>query len=406
MRGLFWCSFYEFSSPLSCELDAGWSRHVFRANHAVSHMKLRCHRGALQAAFQIVSGVVPTRTPKEILKNVKLEVASGEATLIGTDQEVGIRYQIPGIETDSAGETLLPTNRVIAILRELTEDGIELDVNEDRIELRAGQSQFQLSAEDPAEFPAVAEFNETNYHSVPGNVLQNAIRRTIFATDVESTRYALGGILLEMGDDGMALVATDSRRLALQRIPSKAEGSHEDENSTPVVPRTAMSLIEKSIEGDGEVLVAVHQNDVLIKSGHSTIYSRLVEGRFPRYGDVIPSESKSVIELNVGPFYAAVRQAMILTNEDSRGVDFQFSEGTLTLKSEATDAGSSKIDLPIGYDGENLAIKFDPRYLAEFLKNFEPEKQVALHLIDSESAAVFRTDDNYTYVIMPLSRDN
>ena len=368
-------------------------------------MKLHCHRASLQTAFQIVSGVVPSRTPKEILKNVKLEVAGGTATLIGTDQEVGIRYQIPGVETDSAGETLLPTNRVMSILRELTDESVDFEISEDRVEIRSGHSEFQLSAEDPAEFPPVAEFNETNYHVVPGHVFREAIRRTIFATDVESTRYALGGILLELGSDSVALVATDSRRLALQKAPCKSEGTTEDENSTPVVPRTAMSLIEKSIDDDGDVLVAVHQNDVVVKSGNSTIYSRLVEGRFPRYGDVIPSDSNHVIDLVVGPFYSAVRQAQILTNEDSRGVDFHFAEGTLTLKSEASDVGSSKIELPISYDGEPLTIKFDPRYIAEFLRNFEPEKQVSLHLIDSESAAVFRTDDNYTYVIMPLSRE-
>ncbi len=369
-------------------------------------MELHCHRASLQTAFQIVSGVVPTRTPKEILKNVKLEVGNNQATLIGTDQEVGIRYQIPGVETNSSGETLLPTSRVISILRELTDEHVDFSITEDRVEIRSGHSKFQLSAEDPAEFPPVAEFNETNYHVMPGHVFREAIRRTIFATDVESTRYALGGILLELGNDGVALVATDSRRLALQKTPCRAEGSHEEENSTPVVPRTAMSLLEKSIEDEGEVLVAVHQNDVVVKSGHSTIYSRLVEGRFPRYGDVIPSDSNHVIDLVVGPFYSAVRQAQILTNEDSRGVDFHFSEGILKLNSAASDVGSSEIELPINYDGDALGIKFDPRYLAEFLKTFEPEKQVSLHLIDSDSAAVFRTDDNYTYVIMPLSRDN
>lgn len=368
-------------------------------------MKLRCHRASLQTAFGIVSGVVPSRTPKEILKNVKLEVGGGQATLIGTDQEVGIRYQIPGVETDSDGETLLPTNRVMSILRELTDEHVDFEVSEDRVEIRSGHSQFQLSAEDPAEFPPVTEFNETNYHVVPGHVFREAIRRTIFATDVESTRYALGGILLELGSEGVALVATDSRRLALQKAPCKSEGEPEDANSTPVVPRTAMNLIEKSIDEEGEVLIAVHQNDVVVKSGHSTIYSRLVEGRFPRYGDVIPSDANHVIELVVGPFYSAVRQAQILTNEDSRGVDFNFNEGTLRLHSEASDVGSSNIELPISYDGEELTIKFDPRYIAEFLKTFDPEKQVSLHLIDSESAAVFRTDDNYTYVIMPLSRE-
>lgn len=116
-------------------------------------MELHCHRASLQTAFQIVSGVVPTRTPKEILKNVKLEVGNNQATLIGTDQEVGIRYQIPGVETNSSGETLLPTSRVISILRELTDEHVDFSITEDRVEIRSGHSKFQLSAEDPAEFP-------------------------------------------------------------------------------------------------------------------------------------------------------------------------------------------------------------------------------------------------------------
>jgi DNA polymerase-3 subunit beta len=369
-------------------------------------MKLHCHRPSLMTAFTIVNTVVPSRTPREILKNVKLQVVGGAATLIGTDQEVGIRYQIPGVETQSEGETLLPTARVLSILRELGDESVDIEVEQDRVWIRSGHSEFRLSAEDPAEFPTVAEFAEEKYHVADGETLKEAIRRTIFATDIESTRYALGGVLLELGSDSMALVATDSRRLALVKIPCQSHGVEQPENNTPVVPRAAMSLIEKSIGEDCEVRLAVHANDVLVQCGNSTIYSRLVDGRFPRYGDVIPAEATHVVDLVTGPFYSAVRQAQIVTNEDSRGVDFTFDDGTLTLHSEAADIGTSKVDLPISYDEDAMTIKFDPRFLAEFLRVLEPETQVHWHLIDDESAAVLRTDDDYTYVIMPLSRDN
>ena len=167
-----------------------------------------------------------------------------------------------------------------------------------------------------------------------------------------------------------------------------------------------MSLAERSLtDDDAEVLIAVHGNDVLLKSAHSTISSRLVEGRFPNYKDVIPDGFKSSIELVVGPFYSVVRQAQIVTSEESRGVDFQFADGLLTLNSQAADVGRSKVELPISYDGEPLTITFDPKFIAEFLRVLDADKQVKLQLIDAESAAVFRVDDAYTYVIMPLSRD-
>ncbi|MCH7688576.1 MAG: DNA polymerase III subunit beta, partial [Planctomycetes bacterium] len=253
-------------------------------------MKLHCHRPSLAAAFQVVAGVVPSRTPKEILKNVKLQVADGKATLIGTDQEVGIRYEIPGVEIESAGETLLPTNRIISILRELSDDGVSIELSENRTVVRSGHSEFSLASEDPAEFPAVAEFDADRYHVVAGNALQAGIRRTIFATDTESTRYAMGGVLLELKADSLTLAATDSRRLSVVKLACRSEEVEELGNPAPVVLAKAMSLVERSISDDTEeVFIVVHSNDVLIKCGNSTIYSRLVEGRFPKDADVIPA---------------------------------------------------------------------------------------------------------------------
>jgi DNA polymerase III subunit beta len=369
-------------------------------------MRIQCHRPSLAAALQVVAGVIPSRTPKEILKNVKLQVADGTATLIGTDQEVGIRYEISGVEIESPGETLLPTNRVISILRELHEDALSIELDDGRVMIRAGHSEFGLAAEDAAEFPNVAPFDAEQYHVVSADALRTAIRRTSFATDVESTRYAMGGILLELKSETVTLAATDSRRLAVCQLACRSHGADEPANPSPVIPTKAMTLIERSIDdATEEVYVAVHANEVLVKCGNSTIYSRLVEGRFPRYADVIPRDANTTIDLVVAPFHSAVRQAQIVTNEESRGVDFLFAGGLLTLNSQAADIGQSKVELPISYDGEELAITFDPRYIAEFLRVLEAESPLTLSLIDAESAAVFRTDDSYTYVVMPLSRE-
>lgn len=369
-------------------------------------MKLNVPRNLLASAFQTVGSVLPTRTPKEILKNIKLTLADGKATLLGTDEEVGIRYELPEVQTDSVGEVLLP-QRVGTILREVQDESIAIEVNEEALWVRTPQSEFRLSVEDPAEFPDIARFEAEDYYVVPGKVLRQGIHRTIFATDQESTRYALGGILVELDGDNLTLAATDSRRLAVYKASCSAHGNVSEEVGQPVVPHKAMALIEKSIQNDDqEVRVAVHQHDVLVQSGLSTIYARLVEGRFPRYQDVMPNEFNVQIEMVAGPFLSAVKQAMIVTNEESRGVDFAFHDGTLTLTSVGQDVGSSKIDLPISYDGEQIIITFDPRFVREFLGVLDPAGPVTLNLIDSDSAAVFKAEENYAYVVMPLSRDD
>ncbi len=371
----------------------------------LNSMKIQCRRPELINAFQTVGTVVPTRTPKEILKNVKLQIEDGVATLIGTDQEVGIRYQVPGVEVEAGGEVLLPTSRVIAILRELQEDKVNIELTDDVIWIRSGQSEFQLAAQNPEEFPEVAGFDAEEVVVVEGKVLREAIRRTIFATDLESSRYALGGVLMVFEGDKFKMVATDSRRLALVEATISSQNVEGLDELRPVIPRNAVQLIERSIlEDDSEIKLAIRENEVLIQCGHSIIYARLVEGRFPNYANVVPQEVENVVDLVVGQFHSVVRLAQIVTNEESRGVVFEFKDGLVSLRSKAAEIGQSKNELPISNESINITVTFDPRYVADFLKVLDPETSFQFKLKDSESAAVMAVGDSYTYVIMPLSQ--
>ncbi len=368
-------------------------------------MKLTCQRGSLIQAFQIVSGVVPTRTTRDILKNVKLQIEQGTATLMGTDTEIGIRYQINDVDTDSSGEILLPTSRIMSILRELSDDQVVFDVSDSSVLLKSGGSRFKLSLEDPSEYPNVPEFHGDQYFTMTGQTLRKMIKRSIFAADDESTRYALGGVLVEFQGEKVTFAATDSRRLAVVETICTPHGDV-PEKLNPVVPRKAMMLIERSLGDDTEdVKIAIHGNDILVQSSHSTIYSRLVEGRFPNFRDVLPRGADKVVEMVCAPFYAAVRQSQIVTNDESRGVDFVFTEGSATLRSKAAEVGESTIDLPVSYTGDEVAIMFDPRYVADFLKVLEPESAIQLKLKSSNDPALFQAGDDYSYVVMPLARD-
>jgi DNA polymerase-3 subunit beta len=368
-------------------------------------MKASCNRDDLLAAFQTVSGVVPTRSPKPILLNVKLVAKKEGVTLLATDLEVGIRCQVNGVEVAATGQVVLPTARMLAILRESTDPVLEIETNESKALIRGQRSRFQLTTESPDEFPEVPDFTDETYHMLSSTLLRTMIRRTVFATDIESSRYALNGLLVELEGNKISLVGTDGRRLAVVRGSATAVGGPSTKDFTPVVPTKAMNLIDRTLGEEAEVQLALQPNKALLRSRRAVISSRLVEGRFPRYQEVFPSRVESTVSLNVRDLLQAVRQAMIVTSEESRGVDFSFTEGRLTLAARAPELGESQVELPIAFDGKDIVITFDPRYLVDMLRVLNEESAVTLDLIDHQSAAVFKTYDGYTYIVMPLTRE-
>ncbi|HEY1785348.1 MAG TPA: DNA polymerase III subunit beta [Pirellulales bacterium] len=371
-------------------------------------MKVTCDREQLLAAFQTAAAVAPTRSPKPILQNVKLEVQESSAIILATDLEVGVRTVVSGVDVQVAGAAVLPVARFGLILRESSDEQLRIETDAGATVVRGERSEFRLPAENPHEFPAVAEFAEAKYHQLSARLLKELIRRTAFATDNESSRYALGGVLLEFSEDKIVGVGTDGRRLAKMEVPAQSIGGHVSGDATTIVPTKAMQLIERALlDPDAEIHVAARGNDVLVKTPRATIYSRLVEGRFPKWRDVFPQRTGAArIEFTVGPLHSAVRQAAIVTSEETRGVDFTFDAGTLVLSGRAAEVGQSRVELPIGYDGPQISISLDPRYVNDFLKVLDAEKTFTFELKDAESAAVCTTDDGYGYVIMPLARDH
>jgi len=356
---------------------------------------------AVQAAKRVVS----TRTPKAIPKNVKLQVEGGTASLLATDGETGLWYVIRDAEADGSGEVLLPAARVLQILRELTDRTIELEITGDAVRIRGGYNEFRLDTENPADFPSVAAFDDDNYFVIPAGSLRRMIRRTVFATDAESTRYALNGVLAEFTPERATLAATDARRLAVVTAPCRAEGKPQLPSGQTVVPTKAMNLLERVLaDVEGDVRLAVHANDIVAQAGEVTISSQLVQGRFPDYRKVIPQQFQALAELAVKPFYSAIRQAQIKTDDGNPGVDFTFERGLLRLSSQAAKIGQSKIDLPINYEGPALTVRFNPRYIADFLRALGANTTVRFQLNDSESPAMLLTDDQYAYLIMPMSQ--
>lgn len=359
-------------------------------------------------AFSLAASIAPARSPKEILQNVKVTASGGKLTLTATDMEIGIRLEVEeGVEIEVEGTALLPVQRTMAILRESTDETLLLETDESGIQVSGSRSKFRLPGNNPDEFPPVVSFDEEKYHVIPSRAFRSMVRRTVFATDTDNSRFALGGVLLEMTGQGVTAVGTDGRRLACVESTGESVGQHETSGNSTIVPTRAIQLMERAVDDSEETVdVAARPSDLLLRTKSAVIYSRLVEGRYPNWRQVIPKRTDAIqLDMTVGPVFAALRQAAIVTDQESRGIDFTFGDGTLKLEASTKDIGQSQIELPVAYDGEPITLTMDHRYLADFCKVLDREATFMMEIESSSSPALMTTDDGYSYVIMPMSRD-
>jgi DNA polymerase III subunit beta len=367
-------------------------------------MKATFHREGLLSAAQLASVAIAPRDVKPILRNLKAITENDRCTLMATDLELGIRLEVRGIDVEETGEAILPSARTLAILRESTDEQLKLDADASRCIIRGEHNEFEMPGEDPANFPDLPTFTDDRYHEFTAGVLREMIRRTIFAAATENPRYAVTGILWELDGTEARLVATDGRRLAVCQGAAKANGGHETKGQTPVVPTKAMGLLERNLQDPDEIVrVCLRPNEALFRTERAMIYSRLVEGRYPAYREVFPKKTTTKIPLTAGPFLAAVRQAAIMADDESKKVVFTFSKKKLTVQAQGAETGRSKVEMPVEFDGKSLEIRFDPRFLTDMLRVLEPDAALTLELVDGNSPALFKSGSDYSYVVMPLS---
>ncbi len=369
-------------------------------------MKIQFPREKLSHAFHMAAAIAGTSTTKDILKNVKFEAKEGNLGIFtATDMRVGIRTEVPDIVVHSPGSILLPPDRFSSILRECVEETLEMHDDGRKTRIWGTRSEFNLPSESPSGFPELPVFEASAYHEISTRLFRESIRRTVFATDAESGRFALAGVAFEFDEAEMTAVATDGRRLAVQRGPATAVNGGILAGSLIIVPGKALTLIERALSDDDvNVHVCARENEILIRGGRTIVHARLVEGRFPRWTDVLPSGGEiSRVELPVGPFFAAVRQSCIVLPDKYYGVDFRFGAGKLVLACHGAERGESTVEMPISFDEPEISIIFDTKYLNDFLRIMDPSKTLTLELRRGKAAAVFTTDDGYSYVLMPLS---
>lgn len=365
-------------------------------------MKINFARDKFAHAFQLAASVTAVRDVKPVLQNVLMKAEEGSVILMATDSEIGIRTCVEDCEILESGSVILPTKLMKSILQESNDKTLSITGDHEKALIQGTRSRFQLPTQPVSDFPEVEPFTEESYHSIAAKPFQEMIKRTSFATDEDATRYALAGVHFDFGETFLGAVATDGRRLAHQETAAEAVREHAPEGSA-IFPTKALALVERSVSEEEPIFLSTSANRAVFKVGRTVVYTRLIEGKFPRWRNIIPPiEGKAVVEVIAGALYSAVRQAAIVTSEKQPGVDFVFSEGKLELSGCGLEVGQSTIDLPITYTGARISLRLDPKFVTDFLRVLDSEKNISIY-ISEEEPVYWKTEDGYEYVVMPIS---
>ncbi|MDC0088012.1 DNA polymerase III subunit beta [Akkermansiaceae bacterium] len=361
-------------------------------------MKFFITKEAFLDALQQVQHVVSNRATLPILSNVLIEAVDGKLRLTATDLDVGVSGSVDA-QIEKEGSTTLPVKRLVSIIRELPASEVEVSVdNKNNASIKSGPSFFKIIGLGEDEFPPLPKFEEANEFKIEQSVLLDAIKKTSYAISTDETRYVLNGIYVSFRGGKMTFVATDGRRLAMVENDLEYPASHETDI---IIPSKAVNELQRLLGSDGEVMVRLSGNQISFEINDSIIVSKLIEGNYPNYKQVIPGEKKERVTINREEFLSTVRRVSLLTSESSNSVKLTFSKGNIDVQANSKDIGEAKEPVVADYDGEEFAIAFNPEFLMAPLKNLN-EESVYLDLIDGMSPGVVRIDGTFLYVIMPM----
>lgn len=366
-------------------------------------MKIKFNKDAFQEALGLVTSVVPARTPKPILQCLRITSEADAVTICATDLEVGINIQILQVEIEEPGDIVLPADKLASIVRESNDEVIEIESEDSTIRIKGADSNFTIYGHDVNQFPAVPGPSEKGDFEISLSKLKKGIETSVFAAAKESTRYALNGILWEVDDKKMYMVATDGRRLAksVVRLDSSATGKLPE--GRIIVPTKAMTLLDK-VGGADDAMVGIRfiDNQIVLSCGQVVISSNLVEGNFPKYEDIIPEDYDNQVVLSTDQTLSAVRRASLLANEDSKGIKLSLTSDKLVFSSRAPETGDATIDMVVEYKGKPMDVGFNPQFLVDVLRVIKADTFV-LEVGDPERPGVIKSGDDFIYIVMPVN---
>lgn len=366
-------------------------------------MNLSISKEQLLNGLQAVQNVVSTRTTLPILSNVLLRAEGKRLELVATDLDVTVAS---GVEANiqKPGATTVPVRRLVGIVRELTNPEIEMEVDEKNVTtIRSGSSFFKIRGLGAEEFPPLPTFKEEKKVALPQEKIRGMLKKTSFAISMDESRYVLNGIFISLKEHKLTMVATDGRRLAM--VDEEVDVSQKSQGEF-IVPAKAVNELNRLLQDKGELTLTYTENQAAFnlkdeKGSSILLITKLIEGNYPNYRQVIPSETKERISLGREEFMHALKRAEIMTSDKQNSVKLNFGKNSLAITANTPDIGEARETMAISYKGKEMAIAFNPGFLIEPL-NALTNDEVFLELIDELSPGVLKIQGPFLYVVMPM----
>jgi len=363
-------------------------------------MKFSASRETILKPLHAVIGVVERRQTMPILSNILLTANDNKLTMTATDLEVELRAETE-VEVSSPGEITVPGRKLHDIFRALP-DGVQVDfgLSGDRVTINAGRSRFKLSTLRAGDFPMVDEVSAQQTLRLNCQEFRHLLEQTQFSMAQQDVRYYLNGLLFEVEGKTLRSVATDGHRLALAEL-EMAESAQRNEQI--IVPRKGVLELQRLLDGDGEVELTLAANHVRAQLDSIRFTSKLIDGKFPDYGRVVPAEPPNIVKADRNLLRHALQRAAILSNEKYRGVRLALAENNVIIQANNPEQEEAEESVEVEYSGEEMEIGFNVTYLLDALSAVS-EEQVELGLGDTNSSCLIRAPGsvNSKFVVMPM----
>ncbi len=366
-------------------------------------MRFTISREKLQEGLAAVGASVPAKTTLPVLANILVETTDNGIRLSGTDLDIAVSTEVAA-DVEAHGAITIPARKLTEIARELPPSPVKVAAaGEQRITLECGRSRFKLLGLPRDEFPSFpsVKFNES--WRVKSAELQKLISHTSFAVSTEESRPILNGVLWEMRSDHMRMVATNGHRLAKMELPIQSTTAP---RSDLIVPPKALDQIRRLYPAEEELEIARGENHLAFRSPVTAIFTRLIEGPYPNYEQVIPKDNDRIATIDKTSLISALKRMSVIASDQTHRIRLSFNSGILRFSVQTPDLGEAQDELPVRYGGDSLDIGFNANYLLEILR-YMPTEEVKMTFKAPERAATIEPDNwddsaRYLCLVMPL----
>ena len=366
-------------------------------------MNLTIAKDQILNGLQAVQNVVSTRTTLPILSNVLMRAEGNRLEFTATDLDVTIACGVEA-QVKKGGASTLPVKKLFGIARELGGSEIDLEVDEKNVcSVRCGPSFYKIHGLSADEFPPLSKFKEDKKVVLPQQTIKSMLRKTSFAMSTDESRYVLNGIFLSLKDNKLTMVATDGRRLAL--VEEEVEVAEKSQGEF-IIPAKAVNELTRLLQDKGDVEIKFGENQAAFtlkdeKGFTILVATKLIEGNYPNYRQVIPGEAKERISLVREEFLHALKRAEIMTSDKANSVKLTFGKNNLAITANSPEVGEARESLAVNYKGKEFAVAFNPKYMIDPL-NALSDDEIFLELIDELSPGVVKIKAPFLYVVMPM----